>query len=232
MNCETVRAFMAVEITDEVRRRLVAWQEKAAERLPPVSPIKWVRGDALHLTLAFLGDIPSASVAAASAALDEAAGGSKPFSCDITGVGFFGHPAAPRVIWADVRGDTEALGRLQRQVSRELAARQFVLDPREFVAHLTLARVRFKRNLSEFMAGVQASREQAFGTIPVADIVLIRSELTAGGPKYTVLHRAKLGGASEQRGGDNLDGAGGRGQCIVAQGGGQEARRSAGEFEG
>ena len=63
-----IRAFVAVELPDELRRALAATQARLKERLAyainPGVRIQWVRPEAIHLTLKFLGDIDEAQVPA------------------------------------------------------------------------------------------------------------------------------------------------------------------------
>ena len=91
------RLFIAVEIDEAVRRGLGALQRALTA---PAAHIKWVRPENMHLTLAFLGDTEPDVAAQVKALMDQAAAAMAPLTVEVAGLGFFGSPRAPRVIWA------------------------------------------------------------------------------------------------------------------------------------
>ncbi len=74
---ESIRAFIAIELSDEVKRALKTLQGK----LKSVSraPVKWAGPEGTHLTLQFLGNIDSALVNKISGGLETASRGIHPF---------------------------------------------------------------------------------------------------------------------------------------------------------
>ena len=151
----TLRLFIAVELPDAVRTEL----DRVIARLRRESPqgaAKWVRSEGVHLTLKFLGPVPSARVEAIQSALQEAARGVPPFQLQPTGLGaFHGSRGGPlefqrgresyahnlTVIWLGLGGDVPELARLARQVEAQVAPLGYPTEKRPFFPHLTLARV-------------------------------------------------------------------------------------------
>ena len=137
---ERVRAFVAIELSDEARRcvgGLVAGLREAGVRgLRPVNP------EGVHLTLKFLGDVSMSQVDAIAAAVEGAAADAQPFDLELRGVGGFPDLRRPRVLWVGVGGDLEALQRLYSAVEAALAPLGFPPEGRAFTPHLTLARLR------------------------------------------------------------------------------------------
>ena len=188
-----VRAFVAVEISAEVRQRL-ADEQLRLKRLR--ARVGWVTPENIHLTLAFLGDVFPETIAGLGAALDRAGAETAPFVYAVAGLGYFGSPRSPRLLWAGITDGAEALGALQHRVEAVLRELGFTLEDRPFKAHLTFGRVRgASREAAELAACIDAAPDVACGKVTVEQVLLMRSELRSAGPIYTVLHAAPLSGA-------------------------------------
>jgi 2'-5' RNA ligase len=181
-----VRAFVAVEIGEEVRARLAETQTRLKKSGARVS---WVLPQNMHLSLAFLGDVGRDAVLALGPALDEAVKPFSPFSFEVADLGSFGGALSPRVIWAGMR-DTEQLLALQAGVADAVRAVGLPLEDREFKPHLTIGRVRASQGRDALVEAVESVGEIRFGRVDVAGIVLMRSVLRPGGPEYSALHRS------------------------------------------
>ena len=99
-----------------------------------------MRLEGLHLTLRFLGPTLDDRVEAATQALRGAAEGRSAFDISIGGGGTFPPHGRPRALWLDVRDGEEGLVGLAGEIDRELTHAGWVLDPKPFRPHLTLAR--------------------------------------------------------------------------------------------
>ena len=156
-----------------------AWPDpRAAERLGELareiarlSRGKPVPDDKIHVTLAFLGEVPAARVAAASAAARQVAFGAFPLRLDCAG-SFRG----ARVGWAGCGAPDPRLIALQGELAARLREAGFALEERPFAPHATLA-----RHIGQAI--------ERFAVDPVAWNVdgfrLVRSE--AGTGRYSVL---------------------------------------------
>src|SRR4051812_29810804 len=113
-----MRTFIAIELGAALSARL----EVELRRLTRLSPqSRWVRPDSLHLTLAFLGEVPDARVPPAGEVLARVAARHAPHALRLHGGGTFGPFDCPKVLWVGLTGALEALGALQRELVRELA---------------------------------------------------------------------------------------------------------------
>ena len=189
----TLRLFAAVNLPDAVRRQLAAAQSLLAGE---GWPIRWVRPEGIHVTLAFLGSTPSTLRPKIERAVAEAAAGSGPLRLEVIGLGCFPSASRPRVLWAGLRGDLQALGGLQRDLARRLRRVGVQLEDRAFSPHATLGRARAPldagqgRRLGEMLA---ARREEHFGAWTAEAIELMHSDIQPGGSVYTTLFSAPLG---------------------------------------
>jgi 2'-5' RNA ligase len=93
-----------------------------------------------HLTLQFLGECTREQTGRIIAALTDLAKCQKPFALQIQGIGSFGRPEQPRILWAGVTGELDALHLLQRQVTERLSHIGFPPEDRPYRPHITLAR--------------------------------------------------------------------------------------------
>ncbi len=188
MSVGFVRVFVAVDIGDDVR--VVLGREIEALKKTH-SKVKWVAADCIHLTLAFLGEIPEERVPEINGALDEVAALSVVFTCEVKGLGWFGAARLPRVVWAGIKEDP-ALMELQVGVAGALRRLGFVPEDREFHPHLTLGRVKSARD-GEGLATVLSGRgDTVLGSMKVDRVLLMKSQLRPRGLEYSVLHEAGL----------------------------------------
>jgi len=156
-------------------------------------PVKWVRPEALHLTLKFLGDVDEAREPELHAALAHAANGAaRGVTLHIEGFGVFPDFRRPRIVWAGIEPDP-ALELLQHRVEQVFAPLGFPTDARPFRPHVTLGRAErdarpqaFTR-LENSLTGVAFTR----ATI-VPDLDLMQSTLQSSGAVYQVKHRERL----------------------------------------
>jgi 2'-5' RNA ligase len=193
-NPEQIRSFIAIELPEEAKQGL-AKLRKELER-DEHRFVKWVDAGGIHLTLKFLGNIPSKRVTETTEAMRKAVQGISPFHLEISGLGVFPSLRQARVFWVGIGGEVDKLSRLQQNIDSALAALGFAKEERSFVPHLTLARIRQgaspleRRNFGELVGST--SFEDKYH-VEVEAISLMRSQLTPAGAIYTCLSAVGLG---------------------------------------
>ncbi len=192
-----MRLFVAVTPGVDVLRKI---EHTLLALRPKALAAKWVQVDNLHLTLAFLGERSPEDAALIGEALARVAAGHAPFELRFCGGGGFGRPSRPRVLWVGCEGDTAALNALSTDIASALAPLGFVPDQREFNAHLTLARARDTGGDVALSRCVDSLRNEDFGTTRVQEVNLYESQLSAGGPRYEPILRARLSGGTPASG--------------------------------
>jgi 2'-5' RNA ligase len=182
-----VRAFIAVEINEDVRKKLVTLQG-----MLPTSQakLKLVEPENIHLTLKFLGEVAEEKVKAIAKAMGGAVSGFRKFNVSIKGIGVFPSLHHIRVIWAGVSEGREQIIDLQRKIDTALQPLGFRLE-RDFHPHATLARVKFVRERTPLVEFIKGRIAEDFGETEVQAVELKQSRLTPEGPIYTTL--AKVG---------------------------------------
>lgn len=184
-----MRAFIAMDITDEVRRRLPRVQQELGAA---PAKVKWVPPGNLHVTMKFLGDVDEETVERVKAAMAEAAADDGPIEFDVHGIGAFPPRGRPRVVWAGVSRGGEAIGRLHDRLERALRPLGVKRD-RRFSPHITIGRVKSSRGARELSELIESRPEQTYGTCPGAELVLYKSTLTPQGAEYEAVARQRLG---------------------------------------
>ena len=98
----------------------------------------------------------------------------------------------PRVLWIGVDDHSRRLAELQTKLEDECARIGFEKEERAFSPHLTIARLRKPQGARALAV---AHKEMGFKpvTIEVAELLVIRSELSSKGSNYTVISRHPLG---------------------------------------
>lgn len=185
----TVRAFIAVDIGDEIRGKLDELQRKLKK---VHSNVRWVNPRSIHLTLAFLGDVPAEQIDSLTKVLDQACKGLVAFDLAAAGTGFFGKAKYPRVVWAGV-AECPPLMKLQERIVQGLHNAGIAFDNKPFSPHLTLGRVKgIDHHTGPLLEKIEKYKDADLGTTRIDHVELIRSELTPRGAEYAVLHRVAL----------------------------------------
>lgn len=187
---KNVRTFIAVQITDEIRRRAVKLQRALDDA---DAKVKWVEPQNIHVTLRFLGGVPDYEIPDICNLARDAVAGIAPFTLTVEGAGCFPNARRPRVLWLGVTAGADLLVRIHEGLEARLAPLGYRREQRRFTPHLTIGRV---RQPSDSLAQrVAAHDDWPAGSMQVDEIEVLSSELTPGGPQYTVMGRAPLASA-------------------------------------
>ncbi len=187
-----IRSFIALELSDEVRRKA----ERLQSRLKKAGfSLGWVKPESMHLTLFFLGYVDSPVLESIYEISDSAAAGVAPFVMELDGVGYFGPRSNPRVVWVGVKEPTGALQRLYEDLAGRLAGLGFEKEKRPFTPHVTLARVRARSRASGLATELEKLSGEKLGTVRVGRVLVMRSVLEPTGAVYTMLHESPMKGA-------------------------------------
>jgi RNA 2',3'-cyclic 3'-phosphodiesterase len=201
-----IRAFLAVELSQERQAELAAVQQELKRRIEPQPKrdirISWVHPASLHLTIKFLGGINERVIDLLRAALEQAIGSQRAVNVPLERLGAFPRPQSPRVLWvgpsenwergAEATRITEIYGAIEQACE----GFDFPRETKPFNPHLTLARVK----AGEGQVGVALAtsgvlnRPLSLGALAMESVVLMQSELKPTGSIYTKLWSVRLGG--------------------------------------
>lgn len=181
-----IRAFIAIDIPDDVRAAIEEEQTRLKETNFDVK-ISWTRIANLHLTLQFLGNIEEKAVDNFKSALRLVAAQHQPFGISVRGGGAFPNETRPRAVWVGCEDSRDQLKTLALAVHDAMRPFGFIQEHREFAAHLTIGRIKLPRPDVALTRAVKSLKDTAFGTLRVEAIHLFESELHPEGSIYTKL---------------------------------------------
>jgi 2'-5' RNA ligase len=184
-----IRTFIAIDIPQSVQE---AMERLSLELRKAGAAVTWVKPGRMHLTLKFLGNVPPEKIDEISKAMAGAATQSPPFALRPEGCGAFPGMKNMRVVWVGLQGDLDPLKRLQQRVEEAMESLGFEREERSFKPHLTLGRVKGRKNMEALQQAVLSQRDFALEAFDVFELVLYKSELRPEGAHYTPLFRARF----------------------------------------
>lgn len=193
---DAIRAFIAIELPEAILAELGNVEARLKPQMPH-DAIRWVKADSIHLTLKFLGQVPSDQLGLITSSLRAAVATHAPFALEVKDAGCFPNIHRPRVVWVGVHETGHQLHALQRAVENAISPLGYPTEIRDFTPHLTLGRLaRDVRPADQKRIGdvVQAANVGSLGQWEVNQVALIKSDLKPSGAEYTVLTHAPLSG--------------------------------------
>lgn len=183
---DTVRAFVAIDIPEQVRSFL---EGISSDLKRTGADVRWVRSHGIHLTLKFLGEIPRDMISLLERDLRPVFLESGPFPIHVSGLGAFPNLRRPRVVWAGLKDPTGTLAPLAARVESALLPHGFKKEKRGFNPHLTLGRVKSARGQPDLVEEVRQRMDLCGPSFTVDSGVLFRSILKPSGAEYHPLCR-------------------------------------------
>lgn len=138
----TFRAFVALELPDDVRRHAAAILEDVRGRVAP-GAFAFVRPESLHVTLHFIGALSDEKADAVAAAMRDAVATHPVGALRTTVLGSFPPRRPPRVLWLGLDGEgVPALAGIHRAIAGAMVAMGFPKPDHDLTPHITIARAR------------------------------------------------------------------------------------------
>ncbi len=182
------RIFLAIDLPKDlikaVEKEQLKWMETGAG-------VKWVSPNQIHLTLKFIGEIAEARLKQLIEATEQICKQIQSFPLSLEGTGAFPSPKRPKVFWLGVAGDLDMLHSLQESIESGLEKVGFPRENRKFSPHITIARTKREKRLTELLRQMVASQLPSTN-FDVKEVVIYQSILGPEGPKYIPLARCPL----------------------------------------
>jgi 2'-5' RNA ligase len=199
-----IRAFLAVELSQELQAGLATVQQELKHRIEPELKrdmrISWAQPASIHLTLKFLGDMDEQVIDPLLVVVEQAIGSQIAVNVPLERLGAFPRPQSPRVLWVgplenwDRGAEAKRIAEIHGAIEQACEGLGFLRETKPFSPHLTLARIRVgERQVGVALAkGGVLDRPLSLGSLAVESVVLIKSELRPTGSVYTKLWEVRL----------------------------------------
>ena len=150
------------------------------------SDVRWAAISSIHLTLKFLGETNPENLPEFAKSIESAVKTQAGFELRLHGLGCFPNQRNPRVLWCGIDGETERLSELYQKVETACASSGFAPENRDFHPHLTLGRVKGKRNLQPLLDCIKIGSDLEC-KFKADHFNIYRSTLNSQGAVYAVL---------------------------------------------
>jgi 2'-5' RNA ligase len=185
-----VRSFIAIAVPESV---LKSCQDIMVQLRGLNLQGRFAKTQSIHLTLQFLGNIEEDQIVGIAQVLKQAGREITPFDLEVRGLGVFPQLSNPRVVWIGAE-PVDGLMKLQSKIQRGLEPLGFPREKCDFHPHLTLLRLKSRKNRGPLTEYLQAEGpHQQAGVIKAEQIHLYQSILKPQGAEYRKLITSRLG---------------------------------------
>src|SRR5699024_12340384 len=184
----TAHYFVAIPLTDDLKNHYSIWQEELKKELPYE---QWTNKLDLHITLKFLSAVEHEQLNRLKQELKQIENANA-ISTKAGGVGVFGNPVNPRVLWVGA-DKTAALAFLYEQVEAAADRAGFTKETRPFRPHITLAK-KWDGPNREQVETLQAQAQFKEKRLLQVEEIVIYQIFPKQIPKYKVVSSFILGG--------------------------------------
>ncbi len=181
-----MRAFLALEIPGDITAYLGGVVDRLAKR---TAGVRWVRGEGIHITVKFLGEIEGAAAQEMRSVLLPIGSRFAPVAARLGALDAFPSRRSARVIVVKLKEGVREIQAIFSEMEEGLAGMDVEREKRGLVPHITLGRRRTPEPFSD--GDPLPIEERAF---LVEHLVLFRSTLTPGGAIYDPIWKITLGG--------------------------------------
>lgn len=176
------KIFVEIEIPPQIRKKLI-------QKTPQWSnlPVKWMKEDNLHVTLAFLGYVDESVLPEICAKVAEAAAKHESFDLEFEKITLGPDPNDPQMFWLE-GNVSEELRLLNEDIEKALNI--FRSTRKEFRPHITLGRIRALK--WKALAQKPLVEDKTRLVFAVENVLVMESSADKGGALYNVLESCPL----------------------------------------
>lgn len=138
---ELTRSFIAFDFPEEIKERVFGLYQPLFRKFTPY--LRWTKKENLHMTVKFLGDITDEQIRQVSKILSDLKKPGDRYDIALSSFGTFPPERQPRILWIGL-SENERLRCLVRELEDRMAGLGFERERREFVSHITVARLRIR----------------------------------------------------------------------------------------
>jgi 2'-5' RNA ligase len=183
MTMEKPRLFFALATPGEILAQIAplarTLQDAGADA-------RWEPTAKMHCTVKFLGETGTDLIERIREKASAVSASCPVLTVRYRGLGAFPSLRDPRVVWAGLEETSGALAHLHGSLEADLAELGFEPERRAFHPHLTLGRVRGRRNLNNLIRLLESLTLES-EPARLTEMLLMKSQLLPSGSVYTAL---------------------------------------------
>ena len=185
----TLRLFISIDTPPKIKSLISRVISKIKET---GADVKWEPPEKLHATIKFLGNADEGLVGRIASVLEEICVRQDGIDVRYANLGCFPERGQPRVIWIGIEDRADALKRLNDSIEDVMATIGFSREERKFTPHLTIGRVKGRKNLHRLLTRMETITFESEPVV-IGELALMKSELGPGGSVYTTLKLIPFG---------------------------------------
>jgi 2'-5' RNA ligase len=182
-----MRIFIAIDFNDVIKQSLIRHIQILQKEYPQ---LKWVKRQSLHLTIKFIGEINPQILPEIFSLLSDELAHIPEFHLTSSDPGFFPSVKKARVFYLGLIM-ADPLATCFNIIDKKLDRIGIEKESKPFRPHVTLARVKDNNTNPALFEHLNAYKIQKL-TIPVTEIVTMKSESGKFGSRYTPVQRFPL----------------------------------------
>ncbi len=181
------RLFIAVNIPEVLKDNIY---NLAMELLVKDRYIRIVPAPNIHITLKFLGDIDINKIGRMEEAIKITADLFEKFKYGVSGkINAFPDPGNARVVFLEVDKGGEQICKIYNELENNLSKIKIEREKRKFSPHITIARLKNRKNIGELIAGQEKFLNI---TLNCMEITLFESRLRPDGADHIIINKFNL----------------------------------------
>jgi len=180
---QKLRLFIAIDTPSDIKLHAGAVRDQLRNT---AADARWEPDEKLHCTVKFLGDTNPGLVEPIIETVQQIAAQTPLFAVKYRAVGCFPTMRDPRVVWIGMENNDGTLLALHKKIDEAMATLGFAREERMFHPHITLGRVRSRKNIHNLLTLLETV---TFESEPATlhELEIVKSELKSAGSVYTIL---------------------------------------------
>ncbi len=183
----TYRTFIALPTSAEIKDKMALVQSDLKRTQ---ADVKWDATNKFHITLKFLGNVNQDKLENLYHVIGNAVNQQQAFELEYNSVGVFPNMNNPRVIWIGAEPNQKLMD-LQSNIQQTCMELGFPKEDRGFHPHVTLGRVRGRKNISHLTEAIKSITFEPI-VFFCKELLIMKSDLKPEGSVYTVLKSFQL----------------------------------------
>ncbi len=178
-----MRLFIGIPLEEKLLNEI----NNLCKKFKNLRKTRFVNKENFHITLKFIGETDEENIKPIINAMENAFANEENFFITTNRVSAFPSEKRAKVIWFNIDKNFERVKELYKKIEENLRKINFFSDEKEYIPHITVARTKESKDISEEIKNMDFEFKSK-----VTEIVLYQSILKTEGPVYNKIFEKKL----------------------------------------